>query len=153
MFLLFLKKKYSGFILANCGFLPHSLPHQWLSGNAQNWKTGGAKFKPWSRLSTQAFGVFLVFSETRVNTGQDPLERPSRWACSLQAQVLQADNWPSTYSQTAVKYTFIRKCIKYNTIKNNSLFKVLTVCYALVTTAHNVSMHVCATFNMKTIIL
>ena len=30
----------------------HCRPHQWLSGNAQNWKTGGARFKPRSRLST-----------------------------------------------------------------------------------------------------
>ena len=27
-------------------------PHQWHSGNTQNWKTGGARFKPRSRLST-----------------------------------------------------------------------------------------------------
>ena len=27
-------------------------PHQWLRGNAQNWKTGGARFNPRSRLST-----------------------------------------------------------------------------------------------------
>ena len=27
-------------------------PHQWRSGNAQNWKTGDSRFKPRSRLST-----------------------------------------------------------------------------------------------------
>ena len=32
--------------------LPWKGPHQWHSGNAQNWKTGGARFKPRSRLST-----------------------------------------------------------------------------------------------------
>ena len=36
-------------------------PHQWHSGNAQNWKTGGARFKPRSRLSTWPFGVFRRF--------------------------------------------------------------------------------------------
>ena len=29
-----------------------STPNQWQSGNARNWKTGGARFKPRSRLST-----------------------------------------------------------------------------------------------------
>ena len=28
------------------------MPHQWHSGNAQNWKTGGDRFKLQSRLST-----------------------------------------------------------------------------------------------------
>ena len=36
-------------------------PHQWRSGNAQSWKTGGTRFKPQSRLSTQPFGVFRGF--------------------------------------------------------------------------------------------
>ena len=39
----------------------HQWLHQWLSGNAQNWKTGGARFKPRSSLSTQPFGVFRGF--------------------------------------------------------------------------------------------
>ena len=32
--------------------LKYVWPHQWHSGNAQNWKTGGARFKSRSRLST-----------------------------------------------------------------------------------------------------
>ena len=31
------------------------------SGSTQNWKMGGARFKPWSCLSTQLFGVFHGF--------------------------------------------------------------------------------------------
>ena len=27
-----------------------TMPHQWRRGSAQNWKTGGARFKPLSRL-------------------------------------------------------------------------------------------------------
>ena len=38
-----------------------SQPQQWRSGSAQNWKTGGARFKPRSRLSTQPFGVSRGF--------------------------------------------------------------------------------------------
>ena len=34
-----------------------------------------------------------VFSKTRLNTGQDPLEIPPWSAFLFQAQVLQADNW------------------------------------------------------------
>ena len=33
-------------------FLDIRWPHQWRGSNAQNWKTGGARFKPRSRLST-----------------------------------------------------------------------------------------------------
>ena len=47
---------------------------------ALNWQRGGARFNLRTRLSTQPFGVFIFFSETRVNTGQDPLERPPRRA-------------------------------------------------------------------------
>ena len=36
-------------------------PLQWRSGNAQNQKTEGPKFKPRSRLSTQPFGAFCGF--------------------------------------------------------------------------------------------
>ena len=36
----------------------------------------------------------VVFSETRVNTGQDPLERPPWRARHLQERVPLADNWP-----------------------------------------------------------
>ena len=36
-------------------------PHQWHSSNVSNWKTGGARFKPRSRLSTKLFGVFGGF--------------------------------------------------------------------------------------------
>ena len=38
----------------------------------------------------------MVFSETRVNTGLDCLEKPSRRAFHLQSQVPQADNWTQT---------------------------------------------------------
>ena len=44
-------------------------PHQWHSGNAQNWKTGGAWFKPRSRLSTQPFGVFRGFLRNSLKYG------------------------------------------------------------------------------------
>ena len=44
------------------------------------------------RPSRSEFSV--VFSETRVSTGEDPLERPSRRALPIQAQVPQVDNWP-----------------------------------------------------------
>ena len=44
------------------------------------------------RPSRSEFSV--VFSETRVSTDYDPLERPPRRARPLQAQVSQADNWP-----------------------------------------------------------
>ena len=37
------------------------LLHQWRSGNAQKWKTGGVRFKPRSRLSTYPFGDFRSF--------------------------------------------------------------------------------------------
>ena len=40
----------------------------------------------------------VVFSETRVNTGRDPLERPPRRTLPLQAQVPQADSWPLSYN-------------------------------------------------------
>ena len=36
-------------------------PYQWRSGNTQNWKKGGTRFKPRVRLSTQPFGVFGGF--------------------------------------------------------------------------------------------
>ena len=41
----------------------------------------------------------VVFSETRVNTGQDSLERPPRRAFQLQFQVPQVDNLSRTYNQ------------------------------------------------------
>ena len=35
------------------------MPHQWPSNSKpKNWQAGDAKFSPWSRLSTQPFGVF-----------------------------------------------------------------------------------------------
>ena len=47
---------------------------------AKNWQTRGARFNPLSRLSTQPFGIFCPHesSETHVNMGQDPLERPTK---------------------------------------------------------------------------
>ena len=44
------------------------------------------------RPSRSEFSV--VFTETRVNTGYDPLERPPRKTLPLQTQVPQGDNWP-----------------------------------------------------------
>ena len=41
--------------------LIRTLPRQWQSVNAQNWKMGGDRFKPRSHLSTQPFGVFRGF--------------------------------------------------------------------------------------------
>ena len=49
--------------------------------------TGGEILNSRSRLSTQPLVVFRVFSEIRVNTGQDPLERTPRRAFHLQALV------------------------------------------------------------------
>ena len=44
-------------------------PHQWLSGNAQNWKTGGASSNPGCACRPSRSEFSVVFSETRVNTG------------------------------------------------------------------------------------
>ena len=41
----------------------------------------------------------LVFPETRIDTGYDPLERPPLRALSVKAQVPQVDNWPYTYNK------------------------------------------------------
>ena len=45
------------------------LPNQWQSGNARNWKTGDARFKSRSRLSTQPFGVFRGFLRNSRKSG------------------------------------------------------------------------------------
>ena len=47
--------------------------YQWHSGNAQNWKTGGARFKPRPRLSTYPFGVFRGFLRNLCKYGQGSL--------------------------------------------------------------------------------
>ena len=48
-------------ILCSLLYLRIYLPHQWRSGNAQNWKSGGTRFKPRLRLSILPFGVFRGF--------------------------------------------------------------------------------------------
>ena len=48
----------------------------------------------------------MVFSKIRVNTGQDPLERPPKRAIILQSQVPQADNWTHTYIHPSI-YKFL----------------------------------------------
>ena len=50
-------------------------PHQWHSGNAQNRKTGGARFKPLSRLSTYPFGVFRGFLQKSRKYGLGSLRK------------------------------------------------------------------------------
>ena len=68
--------------------------HQWRSGSAL--KTGRRKVPGLisgraCRPSCSEFS--MVFSKTRVNTGEDPLERPPRKAYHLLSQVPQANNW------------------------------------------------------------
>ena len=43
--------------------------HQWRSGNAQNWKRGGVRFKPRRACRPRHSGFSVIFSETRLNTG------------------------------------------------------------------------------------
>ena len=43
----------------------------------QNWKTGGARFKPWSRLSTKPFGVFRGFLRNSRKYGLGSLRKIS----------------------------------------------------------------------------
>ena len=50
-------------------------PHQWRSGNTQNWKTGGARFKPQSRLSIQPFGDLSGFLQNSRKQGLGSLRK------------------------------------------------------------------------------
>ena len=50
-------------------------PHQWRRGNAQNWKTGGARFKPRSPLSTEPFGDFRGFLRNSCKYGLGSLRK------------------------------------------------------------------------------
>ena len=45
------------------------LPHQWQSGNAQNWKSGGARSNPGRTFRPSRSEFSVVFSKTRVNVG------------------------------------------------------------------------------------
>ena len=63
------------FCLSKMHKLPENAPHQWLSGNAQNWQTGGVRFKPRSRLSTYPFGVFRSFLRNSRNYGLRSLRK------------------------------------------------------------------------------
>ena len=70
-------------------------PHQWQSGSAlkaSKREVPGSIPDRACRHSRSKF--FVVFSKTRVNTGEDPLERSPRKALPLQAQFPHADNWP-----------------------------------------------------------
>ena len=70
-------------------------PHQSRSGSALKagrWEVSGSIPGRACRPSRSEF--FVVFFETRVYTGSDPLERPPRRALLVQAQVPQADNRP-----------------------------------------------------------
>ena len=49
--------------------------HQWLRS-----KLVDGRFQVHSSVALVDLGFYVVFSETRVNTGQDPLERPPRKA-------------------------------------------------------------------------
>ena len=64
--------------------------------------TTGARYTHRLRLSIQPFGVFLVFSETRVNTGQDPFERSPRKALHQQTQFPSETIGISTYTNTTL---------------------------------------------------
>ena len=180
------------------------MPHQWHSGNAQNWKTGGAGFKLRSCLSTQPFGVFcsflqnsrkyglgslgkkgfltstflrncegiqkwsifnslmqahptsgitvtpitgrpevpgsnpglacrpsrsefsVVFSETRVNTGQDTLKRPPRRASHPLAQVPRETIGHKPFKQTNKNhfpFSFLLKIHSYFTFIQKRILK------------------------------
>ena len=76
-----------------------SRPHQWWSGialKAGRWQVPGSNSGRACQPTCLEFSV--VFSETSVNTGQDPLERPPRRASHLQAQVLLETIGLNTYT-------------------------------------------------------
>ena len=50
-------------------------PHQWRSGNAQNWKMRDAKFKLRSRLSTKSSGVFRGYLRNSSKYGLGSLRK------------------------------------------------------------------------------
>ena len=50
-------------------------PHQWRSGNAQNWNTGGARFNPQSRFLTYPFRVFHGFLRNLCKYGLGSLRK------------------------------------------------------------------------------
>ena len=50
--ILVLKNPFHIDIFGSVSYATEHMPHQWHSGNAQNWKMGGAMFKPRSHLST-----------------------------------------------------------------------------------------------------
>ena len=78
-------------------------PRQWWSSSAL--KTGRRQM-PGSILGhacrPSRSEVSVVFSETHVKTGQDPLEKSLRSAYQLQSQVPQADNWTLAYNPICV---------------------------------------------------
>ena len=76
------------------------------------------------RPSRREFSV--VFSETHVKTGYDPLERPPRGIGSPkgnlpQALVAHADNWPYPYNQST-KFLFAVLFFNVKTFKVTSMF-------------------------------
>ena len=80
------------------------------SGTAVTLKTGRGKVpgsNPSCACRPSHSDFSMVFFETRVNTGQDPLERPPRRALHLQSQVPQADNWTHTYIHPFNLMTYI----------------------------------------------
>ena len=73
--------------------------HQWPSGSAL--KTGRREVPgaiPGRACRPSRSDFLWFFSETRVNTGQDLLERPPQRALPLKAHLPQADNWPQPYN-------------------------------------------------------
>ena len=60
---------------------------------------GGARFKPRSSLLIQPFGGFCSFLRNSCKYGLGSLRKTPMVGTHLQAQVPQADNWPSTYNQ------------------------------------------------------
>ena len=74
--------------------------HQWLCSKTGRREVPGSFLGRACQPSRSEFSV--VFSETRVNTGQDPLERPLRRAFHLQSQITQANNWTQTYKHVKV---------------------------------------------------
>ena len=100
----FLRKKFKSkyaffFTYLKSKTIHPMLPNQWQSGNARKWKTGGVRFKPLSRLSTQPFGVLRGFLRNSRKYGLGSLRKTPTEGTSL---VPQADNQPSTYNQPSV---------------------------------------------------
>ena len=86
---------FTRLMLQQCIFFTCFLPN--LCGRVVMLKTGRREVlvsNPVRACRPSRLEFSLVFPETHVNTGQDPLERPPRRTLLWHAQVPQADNWP-----------------------------------------------------------